>query len=326
MPPINGGYCFNSDKKIMLFIKDFARQLIPEWNVNTQLSIVCISTTNPVYLVFANQTSHPELVIRIADSEKIYKAHNITQQLFNEVGDLIPEPITISNFSNRTFAVQRGVKGTVWFQLGQGISTAAQWNELRGRAITALNQLHAGTRAIENWLTECTPGQELRDGLEKCIATGIRLPLQVKQQVEIMSQQLDRLGTITVFPQHGDYCLNNLIVDANAIHIIDFEDFGITSMPLHDEFSLALSMYAQAPKGINSSIFHELKICTASAADSLGIDSAVFPSFFMHHLLLRLGEWSHNPRRKQYREWLISILESFIIEPHLFFDQAMNQK
>ncbi len=310
----------------MLFIKTFARQLMPEWDTHTQLSIVCISTTNPVYLVFTNQALHPELVIRIADSEKIHKAHHITQQLFSAVGSLIPEPVTLSTFANRTFSVQKGVKGTVWFQLAQGISTATQWNELRDRAITALNQLHTGTRTIENWRTECTPGQALRDCFEKCIATGINLPFQVKPQVKIMSQQLDRLGTITVFPQHGDYCLNNLIVDTDVIHIIDFEDFGITSMPLHDEFSLALSMYAQTPKGINATIFHELKTCTALNTGSFGIDSDMLPSFFMHHLLLRLGEWSHKPRRKQYREWLISILESFTIEPHLFFDQSTLQK
>lgn len=307
----------------MLFIQTVARQLVPEWNANTKLSIACISTTNPVYLVFTTQNSHPELVIRRADSEDICKTHNITKQLFSEVGDLIPEPITIFNFCNRNFAVQKGVKGTPWFQLVQGMSTSTQWNELRDRAMTALTQLHKGTTAIESWHTECAPGKELRSYFEKCIATGIKLPLQVKQQVEIMSQQLDALGRIKVFPQHGDYCLNNLIIDTEAIHIIDFEDFGITSMPLHDEFSLALSLYSQAPKDINTSIFHELNMCATPSANIFGIDAEMLPGFFMSHLLLRLGEWSHGARRKQYREWLTLILERFTTEPHLFFDQAM---
>lgn len=305
----------------MLFLDALIRQHIPEWNTKSRLHIACIATTNPVYLVFSENSSYPELVIRVAESEDIIKTHNITQQLFKKVGNLVPESITTFNFENRNFTVQKGVNGMPWFQLAQSISTAAQWNALRGRAITALNQLHKGTMAIESWKTECVPGQELRDCFKKCIAAGTELPQQVKTQVEIMGKELDSLGTISAFPQHGDYCLNNLIIDVDAIHIIDFEDFGMTSMPLHDEFALALSMHS---KSIATSLRHELNACTE--VNLFNINSTALPGFFMHHLLLRLGEWSKPIQRQKYREWLLSILDNFLLEPHSFFDKLVLKK
>jgi len=310
----------------MRFIKNLVHQLMPEQYSDKELSVLCISTTNPVYLVFTNQAAYPELVIREANTEDARQAHDIAKALFDKVGNLIPEPIAIHRYNDRNFSVQRGAKGTPWFQLTQHITTPTHWNELRDRATTALNQLHNGTMAIENWRSECKPGEALRDRLKQCIASGTKLPQLLNQQVATMSQQLDSLGTLSTFPQHGDYCLNNLIIDTDDIHIIDFEDFGMTSMPLHDEFSLALSMYSKSSKNIDTSLQYELNTCTKKGAETLGIPVEMLPGFFMHHLLLRLGEWSLPTRRKQYREWLITILNDFIHEPQLLFPPSSNQK
>ncbi len=41
--------------------------------------------------------------------------------------------------------------------------------------------------------------------------------------------------------QHGDFSLNNLMVSPDSMAVIDFEEFGLTRMPLHDAFGLAFS-------------------------------------------------------------------------------------
>lgn len=308
----------------MFLIKDFSRQFVAEWNEDTALSIVCISTTNPVYLIFSDHLSYPELVMRIVNSEDAYKAHDVTKVLYKVVGDLIPEPVAIAELNGKDFAIQRGVKGVPWFQLSQKITTPEQWSNIRNRAITALAELHNGIRSVESWHAECAPGQELRNCYKKCTATGLEISDMLNSQVDLMSCQLDTMGMISVYPQHGDYCLNNLIIDDNKMHVIDFEDFGMTTMPLHDEFSLALSTYSQSPRNITTSLLNELDVCSNLGAKDFGIDSAMRPAFFMHHLLLRLGGWSHPERRGEYRRWLISILDDFISDPHLFFNQSLG--
>jgi len=304
----------------MLFVESIARQYMPELSEMTKLSIACISTTNPVHLVFNKGASHPELVIRVAESKEVCKAHEVTEKLYSVVGGLVPKPVALAHFGGKNFAVQRGVKGTPWFQLSNSILTVSQLDALRERVVLALYQLHKGISSVDEWSTLCEPGQELRESLKECLAVGTNLSDGVKQLVEVMSLKLDALGIIKTFPQHGDFCLNNLIIDSNDIHVIDFEDFGMTSMPLFDEFSLALSMYSQATKTSTSSIMNEFKACTKVSADQLGIDSKTLPCFFMYHLLLRLGEWSAGDRREQFRQWLLSILEQFVLEPHIFFD------
>jgi len=304
----------------MLFIDSLVRHLIPSWNEQTNLSIACVSTTNPVYLVFQEYSTHPALVVRMANSEGVRKTHGITEQLFEQVGNLIPKPIALSHFGDQSFAVQEGAKGTPWFQLCQNISTVDQWDELRARALDALSQLQKGSSAIQEWQTKFSPGEELRDCFEKCTDTKIILPSGIEKQVATMSDNLDKLGEITSFPQHGDYCLNNLIIDNETINVIDFEDFGMTSMPLHDEFSLALSMYALAPSSINTTLLHELTTCTIQRVDIVGINKTMVPSLFLYHLLLRLGEWSLSPQRKRHRAWLLSILETFVEDPFSFFN------
>ncbi|MBL4898790.1 MAG: hypothetical protein COA42_22065, partial [Alteromonadaceae bacterium] len=237
----------------MQFIETLVLEFVPKWNANTQLDVLCISTSNPVYLVFCESEASPSIVVRVSGLIDIEKTHTIMEQLYGQVGDLIPMPIALTKIDAGMASIQKGVGGAPWFELASNYTERDQWEELRTRAIDALSRLHEGSFQIQRWQTICEPGNELRRCFDSCIESGTDLSNEVIKLVEVLADRLDSLGRISVYPQHGDYCLNNLIIDLNDLHVIDFEDFGLTSMPFHDEFTLALSMHAQANDLVRSS-------------------------------------------------------------------------
>jgi Ser/Thr protein kinase RdoA (MazF antagonist) len=52
---------------------------------------------------------------------------------------------------------------------------------------------------------------------------------------------LSTLKSVKAQLQHGDFSLNNLVIDEKQIFIIDLDDFGIITTPLHDVIGLAVS-------------------------------------------------------------------------------------
>ena len=301
----------------MQFIKSIASLHIPD-HTPSDISVLCISTTNPVYLVFSKNEETPKLVIRDAEPQSVRYAHEISEKLFSKVGTLISEPIGIIEYANKEYSIQKGLKGTPWFQLTNNITSKDEWERLSNRALSILNQLHDGIFSTEQWKKTCRPGDELRQCYSNCIKSGTNLSQEVKTLVEDCSKELDNLGEVSSFHQHGDFCLNNLIVDNDLVHVIDFEDFGMTSMPLHDEISLALSLYSQAPQIVETSLKNEIISCTKGSLTRFGISGEFIPGFFLYHLLLRLGDWSQGGRRDQYREWLFSVLGDFTNQPELY--------
>lgn len=298
----------------MMFIESIAKELYPQIR-DRQLSTTCLCTSNPVYLIFTGEQSYPEIAVRLSESDNIFQAHNILVELYKLLGDLVPEPLTQTKYGSKFISVQRGLKGTPWFQLAGNINSREQWDSLRAEAVETLNILHKGIQTSNIWTRTCNPGEELRQCYQECINSGINLPAKTEALVSKLGNELDKLGNIAVYPQHGDYCLNNLIVEQTKMHIIDFEDFGMTYMPLHDQFTLALSTYQLAPEYARTPLTNNINLCLGRSLDLLLIDKHYVSGFFMHHLLLRLGEWSKN--RLPYRKWLLSILEMFVNDENL---------
>lgn len=298
----------------MIYIESLAKELYPELSGRT-FSTTCLCTSNPVYLIFTDNHTHPEIVIRLSDSDSISQAHKTLVELYKFLGDLVPEPLMQTRHGPQYVSVQKGLRGTPWFQLAGNIITIEQWENLKTEAISTLDRMHQGIQSSDNWTRICSPGEELRQCYQNCLDSEVSLPAETESLVSILSDQLDELGNITAFPQHGDFCLNNLIIEDNKMHIIDFEDFGLTYMPLYDQFTLALSTYQLAPDIAHTSLTENIDQCISSSLDRLQIDRQYASGLFMYHLLLRLGEWSKN--RLPYREWLLTILEMFILDRNL---------
>jgi len=305
----------------MRLIESVIQALSSEYASYGKISVACISTTNPVYLVFRDGYSKPELVVRRADSRDVIDAHEITEKIYGVVGDLVPEPVAVVSVDGLDFAVQKGVAGLPWFQISGEYSSEVEWAKLRSRAINALNELHSGSARVAGWSGKCEPGQVLRESLRKFLTTGTIVSTENISYIEKAAAVLDGIGEIESYPQHGDFCLNNLIVNDKKMHVIDFEDFGITQLPLYDEFTLALSLAEQAGANVNTSIAREIAECTQDKAETLGIDREMIPALLLCHLLIRLGEWSLGDSRKEYRQKLMHLFEDLISMPKKFFEQ-----
>jgi len=298
-------------------IETLARELLPTLCKNHTLSTLCLCTSNPAYLLFINGSHFPNLVVRFSQSEEIRHAHQIAKRLHDILGNLIPEPLVLTKRNGQNISIQKGVNGRPWFQLAAKYSSPVQIETIHTRAIDALNQMHQAISSSPDWLTSIRPGDALRQCYQQCVDSGVTLPAETKTRVEQFAKSLDKTGELATFPHHGDYCLNNLIIDDNDIHIIDFEDFGMSTMPFHDQFTLALSFHQLSPEASRISLKTAMTSCINNTLIQPTLDISHLPGLFLHHLLLRLGTWSKN--RLEYRQWLLSILKDFNKSPDALF-------
>lgn len=297
----------------MIFVENIVKEFISKGDHDTALSTVCISTSNPVYLVFEEGNEYPSVVLRFANSDDVCETHKVMELLSPHVGDLIPKPLSIIDvLGGQKVCIQEGAKGMPWFQIASRFSTEAQWNELRVRALSALNQLQVGVSLVDGWKASLYPGDELRSCLRQCLDSGTSLSGVTIGLIDKLSCELDAVGSVDVYPQHGDFCLNNLLVGAESMHVIDFEDFSMTAMPLFDEVSLALSIYSHTGEGGWGRLREELCRCTEVGMSRFNNESNVLFGFFAYHLLVRLGKWSQGGQRNQFREWLLVVLDEFV--------------
>ncbi len=305
----------------MLFIKDFLQHLFPERSDISELSVLCLTTSNPVYLIFNADSATPEFAIRLSKSENFLDSYRTHQKLYEQLGDMIAKPLHIKKVENQFFFVEAGLNGIPWYQLADRFSANDEWLNIKRLAISRLNTFQEAIKQAPDWCLQIELGNSLRKQYEECSAFNIALPKAIENLVNQYSFQLDKLAPINTFFQHGDFSLNNLLFHENSSYIIDFEDFGMTCLPLHDEFSLALSFCAAGQANQNTLIKPEIHLCLSRSSWTKVLPTDVFPALFLHHLLLRLGKWGHAKERSEHCNWLLEILESFTADPTALFDK-----
>jgi len=109
------------------------------------------------------------------------------------------------------------------------------------------------------------------------------------------------------------------MISSVKVSIIDFENFGMTSLPLHDEYSLGLSFYQLSPKNYKTSLRSEINYCIWEKQNSLGFSDEVIAGLYLHHLLIRLGAWSELENRAEFRNWIFEKLDFFLNDPKSLF-------
>ena len=306
-----------------MYIEKLVEECLPQYvenNTGEKLSVLSLCTTNMVYMVFNESNNYPLFVLRAVDSDEMLKAYDVQAILFNALGDLVAKPIAVVEFEQKKFTVVAGLPGSPWFQIGKQYASQAQWDELRQISLKVLSQLQHAIKTHEPWQKKCHLGKELRQAFDAAKNTGCLLSETVHKHVDVLSKQLDEFGIVDSFCQHGDYCLNNLIIDGDHTRVIDFDDFGMTSVPLHDEFSLALSMFSCAPQHIKPELKKEVKRCTVASLPLFGLTEQALPGLLMYHFLLRLGEWSAGGRREDYRHWLLTMVEQYAADSCDWFE------
>lgn len=301
----------------MIHIKNLFLEILNISDIS-QLSIIRISTSNPVYLVF-NNSDYPVYVAKEIDQENGVKLFEVNKILYENLSDLIAKPIKLVKKSNKYYYIEEGLKGIPWFQLNKTINTLDGWTSIRELALNSLASFQYATKNNYHWHKNINPIQELWAVLNQCNIDDQELENKLFTKIKEYSSLLEGLGEIEFFNQHGDFCLNNLLFTSADAKIIDLEDFGATSFPLFDEFTLALSFYRQTPSHLRIPMKQELSICFHHNIEQKLIGEEYLPCFFLYHLLFRIGKWSDNSKRYEFRKWLISILRDFIKSPDRYF-------
>lgn len=298
----------------MLFIKNLLFEAKLLGDQSSAHSIACISTSRPIYLVFDQNSGYPIYVIRkIADAATLH-SHKIHNQLYQLAGNLVPEPVGVYEYAGEKYDIQRGVNGSPWFQLKSIVRTAEAKAHLEKRMWQALRDFQAAIYSGNSSATNnVEPSEELRKASIDYQDTGVIMSTELKKLIDDAISDLSQTPRCPSIPQHGDFCLNNLIIDTNQVTVIDFEDFSITNMPMYDHFTLALSLPSFSGESASA-----INVCgqevIVSTAGTLNIPEKFIKWHFLHHLLLRLGNWSMGEKRKPYRAWLIQTLNYFIEE------------
>ncbi|MBQ0831322.1 phosphotransferase [Marinobacter sp.] len=279
----------------------------------TDCSVACISTTRPIYLVFGHDAEHPAYVIRRLTDDHDFQTQQVHKYLYQLVDKRIPKPVGIFEHGGQQYDIQYGVKGAPWFQVKSKFHTEAARAQLEARLWQTLVDFHsaiaAGSNTIETNIIQ--PHDELIRVFSEYHKIERTENAELVKLVESAVNDLSGVPGCSAIPQHGDFCLNNLIIDTSHITVIDFEDYEITKMPMYDHFTLALSLPSCSEEpNLAVNAYKDAQI--AAAAEKLGIAASAIQWHFLHHILLRLGPWSTGEKRAKYRAWLKQLLASFI--------------
>lgn len=275
-------------------------------------SIACISTSRPIYLAFGGKSNYPTYVIRKITNANTLEACSVDNEIYQLAGNLVPEPVGIYEFAGELYDIKRGVKGAPWFQLKSRIRTKKARVDLEQRIWLALKDFQKAIRSkYKVSIDSIRPHQELRNVYSDYLKTGEPINIDLERIVNRGVKDLLQAPECSSLPQHGDFCLNNLIIDKNHITVIDFEDFSLTSMPIYDYFTLSLSLPTSSGQLVSlEDVFNKDIIIHFAHANC--IPEEIIKWHFLHHLLLRLGPWSMGSERALFRIRLTKLLDNFI--------------
>jgi hypothetical protein len=306
---------------LILTIPELVLQLVPQLFRGSPVSVACVRTTRPKFLVFGADGRRPACVVQFGPRHELERVHEIMGCLHARLPEMVAEPLVCQRWRDGTYVqIQTGLPGIPWFRLAHSFRSAGAWTELRERALAALRRLQAAVQAVPEWSASVNPVGELQSQVSLCTERGQDFSTRVHDRIREWSEPLQPLADLRSFWQHGDFCLNNLLVSPDRLAIIDFEEFGCTSMPLHDEFGLALSVNALArDAGLNVPLADDLGASHGAAElkDVLGPEH--LPGLFLHHLLWRINQCHGRPTRTRIQAALIAQVEQFAASPASFF-------
>jgi len=306
----------------MLAAVPAVRRLLPDLLHTAHPSVACVYTTRPKYLVFDESPEQPACVVEFGETERLAAVEKVLGELSPRLPRTVPASLRCAHWEAGTSVhVQQGLPGTPWFRVSDDLDTPSKWLSLLERASVTLASLHAAIRNVPSWSGLVYPGMELRRQAMLSQFRGVSLSPHVLEAIEHWAAETDREGPMRSCCQHGDFSLNNLLVAADSVAIIDFEEFGGTSVPLHDAFGLALSITLS--QGAECTLPRQecVRACVSTAVADEAIEPGCVPALLLHHLLWRVNQCHGLPRRAPLRQTLLAWIEQFAVAPHSFLGQ-----
>src|SRR5262249_20141401 len=217
--------------------------------------------------------------------------------------------------------VQEGLSGAPWFRVSEQMASEAQWRQLLDRSVDAMRRLHVATRRLEAWTGRVQVAAELDRQIALCRGHGTPLSAAVLDRAEHWGRDAGAAGALVTCWQHGDFSLNNLLVGPDSVAIIDFEEFGGTSVPLHDAFGLALSVTLSQGSECTLPRQECIRSCVTTAVADEAIEPGCVPGLLLHHLLWRVNQCHGLPRRAPLKQTLLAWIDQLAGAPRSFLGQ-----
>lgn len=286
------------------------RELAPALFVHQRPSVVRIETTRQIFLVFGSDWRQPACVAQVGSREHLERLHAILTTLHDRVPDLVPASLAcVPWHTGQYLHLQAGLPGVPWFRLRERLRTVRDWTQLQNRAGQALARLHAAVADSPEWRSHVWPAEHLLRQIKLLTDRDGEWASHTIHAAEQQAHRLQTLGAVDWVWQHGDFCVNNLLIAPTSLAIIDFEEFGATSVPLHDEIGLGLSLHEFSSaeytwKGAGQCI----RACVDPTLRKWPQLSAYLPAFILHHLVWRINQCHERPRRQAVRALLATML------------------
>jgi hypothetical protein len=283
-------------------------------------SIACFISTNPVFFVFGLDVSTPIYVVRRYTDKSLCENYLRNSKILAQLmPHNIATPIDIFEGNKHFYYVEKGVPGIPLNKICFPYTKLCEWDDLQQKASQSLSYFREKLKNEPNLSTAINLSQELKQCYLDAHIRDIETKELVKESIAHYCSLLAAQKLFDSLPQHGDFCLNNLVFDKGDIYYIDLEDFGKTTFPMFDEFSLAISLFSRTPEIMRLSMKLYIKeICINSSKD-MNLDSKSMPALFLYYLLFRLGDWSKHEKREQYCNWIEGILKDFLVKPNNYF-------
>jgi phosphotransferase family enzyme len=307
---------------MMLDVVALVQRLLPGLLTTDHPSVASVCTTRPKYLVFDGDSTRPACVVEFGERDRLVRVDQILRELRTRMPSGVPASLCCTEWRNGTYVhVQEGLAGAPWFRLSEGIASETQWRRLLERSIEAMRRLHVATRRLEAWTGRVHVGAELDRQLTLCRDRGIALGGSTLARAADWGRDAAAAGPLATCWQHGDFSLNNLLVASDSVAIIDFEEFGGTSVPLHDAFGLALSVTLSQGEERTLPRQECIRACVNTAIADEAVEPGCVPALLLHHLLWRVNQCHGLPRRAPLRETLLAWIDQLSEAPHSFLGQ-----
>jgi hypothetical protein len=277
--------------------------------------LLCITTSNPVFLSFSNQAV-PDYVIHRSEEGEF----ELKQEIYHYLGGLVSQPLTEDYISGQNYLIEKGLQGKPWFQILKDKRFSTR--EVKSRSLKALAEMKNRMKTNPKWHAKVDVVTEFKLQFENTHSSR-QFDQKVVRSCEQIVNSLSHPYIVDSTWQHGDFCINNIIFSKENTYLIDFEEFGDTHMPLQDEISLALSFYIQREIHDLDLLAEDLAYCLRSVELPL---FEILPLLFAYHMLFRLGAWGNNPNRAFICGWMQNIFVKFLEDPEIIFNKLDKNK
>jgi hypothetical protein len=301
---------------MLIDVVPVVRQLLPDLLRHRRPSIACVRTTHQKYLVFDADPSRPACVVEFGYRDRLRRIDAILKSLHGLCPREVPRPLACAPWaSGQMVQIQEGLPGMPWFRLFDTLNTTTKWHALVERAVAMMRRFHGAIGTVPAWVGKIHLGHSLAEQARIWGAAGSSHAPRLATALDACIERLRCAPPMPALAQHGDFSLNNLMIDADSMAVIDFEEFGLTRMPLHDAIGLGLSFSMSQDGRCPISVRECVERCIGGARTIASFDDTVLRGLLLHHLVWRINQSQGHPSRSRLRAALTSLAEAVSLAP-----------